>query len=153
MFELARGITGFGIDNPAGVVQERRQLFVQWARALASAHDSALVELPLAEPWPSFDTVRLERLDLWLVHNRHVPTVGVLAVAPQPGPSWAVAGEYTSVDIAPHALGWGPPVVDASDLNSGLVPASLAPLHPAGRDQADRYKPQTVGHVIFNYWT
>lgn len=150
---LPRGITGYGIDNPPGEVEERREAFVKWARALATANDSALIELPLVEPWPSFDAVRLERLDRWLLHNRHVPVVGVLAVAPEPGPSWAAAGEFVDVDVPAHALGWGPRRLGASELNAALTPAALGKLPAAARKQADRYKPQTVGHVIYNYWS
>ncbi len=152
-FELPRGCTGFGVDSPAAVVEARRQSFVRWARAVAEAHGSPLAEITATELRPSFDTIRLDRLDLWLLHNRFVPVVGVLGVGPEPGPSWAVAGQFVDLDIPAYAQGWGPDVVDHKVLNAPLGAASLDTLALGAREQADRYKPATTAHILFNYWS
>ena len=151
MFELPRGVTGFGIDSPAAEVAARRDAFITWARAVAAELGSAAVECPLDVPVPSFDTVELARLDCWLLHNRYVPLVGVLTTAPEPGGAWAVAGEWWDLEIPPHLTTWGPPVLAADELNAPLR-TSLDELGPGAREQADRYKPETAGHLIFNYW-
>lgn len=152
MFELPRGITGFGLDHPQSELAERRRDFVAWARSVASAFDSTAIELPLGDPIPSFDLVKLERVDHWLLHNRFVPVVGVLANEPEPGTSWAVAGEYVDLELPGHLAGWGPRLLDAADLNAPLT-QSLESLGLGAVEQADRYKPETIGHVVFNYWT
>ena len=152
MFELPRGITGFGLDHPQSELAERRRDFVAWARSVASVFDSTAIEVPLGHPTPSFDLVKLERVDHWLLHNRFVPVVGVLANEPEPGASWAVAGEYVDLEIADHLTGWGPKVLAAVDLNAPLT-ESLVSLGLGAAEQADRYKPETVAHVIFNYWS
>ena len=152
MFELPRGITGFGFDHPQNELDDRRRDFVAWARSVASAFDSTAIELPLGNPTPSFDVVWLERVDRWLLHNRFVPVVGVLANEPAPGASWAVAGEYVDLEIPDHLTGWGPKVLAAVDLNAPLT-ESLVSLGLGAAEQADRYKPETMAHVIFNYWS
>ena len=48
-FELPRGVTGFGIDSPEAEVEERRRLFVQWARAVSEALESPLIEIAPSE--------------------------------------------------------------------------------------------------------
>ena len=96
--------------------------------------------------------VWLERVDRWLLHNRFVPVVGVLANEPAPGASWAVAGEYVDLEIPDHLTGWGPKVLAAVDLNAPLT-ESLVSLGLGAAEQADRYKPETMAHVIFNYWS
>ena len=152
MFELPRGITGFGFDHPQNELDDRRRDFVAWARSVAAAFDSTVIELPLGDPTLSFDVVKLERVDRWLLHNRFVPVVGVLASEPEPGTSWAVAGEYVDLEIPDHLTGWGPRLLDAVDLNAPLT-QSLGPLGLGAIEQADRYKPETMAHVIFNYWS
>ncbi len=152
MFELPRGITGFGFDHPQSQLAERRRDFVAWARGFASALDSTATELPLGHPTPSFDLVKLERVNRWLLHNRFVPVVGVLASEPEPGTSWAVAGECVDLEIPDHLTGWGPRLLKAADLNAPLT-QSLGPLGLGAIEQADRYKPETVAHVVFNYWS
>ncbi len=153
VFELPRSITGFGVDHPPHIVEQRHDAFVTWARALAASMQSPLRELPRSERLPSFDTVLVERADRWLLHNRFVPLVGVLAVPPEPGPSWAVAGDYVDIAIPQHAIGWGPRILSAATLNAQLQPTDLATFLPTAIAQADRYKPATIGNVVFNYWT
>lgn len=116
------------------------------------ANHSKVVEVPVAEPWPSFTTLGIDRLEIWLLHNNHVPLVGVLTVPPEPGSSWAAAGGYVDLEVPTHAAGWRPQLLGAAVLNAPLEPSSLDLLASAERELADRYKPQTIGHVIFNYW-
>ena len=152
MFELPRGITGFGVDHPPSQLAERRVEFIAWARSVASALDSSATELALSDPAPSFDLVKLERVDRWLLHNRFVPVVGVLARKPEPGTSWAVAGEYVDVAIPEHLTTWGPRLLGAVELNAPLT-GGLESLGLGATEQAERYKPETVAHVVFNYWS
>jgi len=151
VFELPVGVTGFGVDVPAAEAEARRDAFVSWGRAVAASLDSPLVEIPLGEPVPSFDAIHLERIGRWVLHNRYVPLAGVLARPPEPGESWAVAGDYVDLELADHVTGWGPEVIGASTLN-GPVGFALDQLGYSARQHGDRYKPQTTGHVLFNYW-
>ena len=151
-FEIPPHVTGFGVDPLPHEVEARRQSFVSWVRALATALDSTVAELTLGDPMPSFDTVRLDRVDLWLLHNRFEPLVGVLTIAPAPGNAWAVAGEWVDLDLPEHVKGWGPTPLAANVLNAPIGNA-LDGLNIGAREQADSYKPQTIGNLIFNFWT
>ena len=151
MFELPFSVTGFGVDHSDAEIEARRQGFLAWARAVAASLDSSVVEVALVEDHASFDAVYLDRVGVWLLHNRYVPLVGVLSVAPAPGDAWAVAGEYVDLEFPEHVARWGPTLVDGESLNARLE-STLDGLGLGAQEQADRYKPQTVGHVVFNYW-
>ncbi len=150
-FALPFSVTGFGMDHSDADVAARRDSFLTWARAVGASLDCAVAEVAPGGEHASFDAVHLERVGVWLLCNRYVPLVGVLPVAPVPGDAWAVAGEYTDLEIPEHVASWGPNVVEGAALNARLE-SSLDGLGLGAQEQADRYKPQTVGHVVFNYW-
>ena len=138
-------------DSADADIAARREAFLSWARAVGHSRNSGVVDVAPAEDSPSFDAVHLEAIDRWLLHNRYISLVGVLTVAPVPGDAWAVAGEYVDLWLPEHVSDWGPTVVDGTALNAHLE-SGLDGLGLGAQEQAERYKPQTVGHVIFNYW-
>ncbi len=150
-FELPFSVTGFGMDHSNADIVARRDAFLSWARAVGASLDSAVIEVEAAEEHASFDAVHLELVGVWLLHNRYVPLLGVLPVAPVPGDAWAVAGEYTDLELPEHVAAWGPTVIAGAALNAPLE-TNLDGLGLGAQEQADRYKPETVGHVVFNYW-
>ncbi len=96
--------------------------------------------------------MQLEGSDRWLLHNHHVPLVGALATPPEAGFAYAVQCEFVPVDIPTHLIGWGPSVVAADELNRALVDDDWTNFAPPARIHADRFKPTTIGHILFNHW-
>ena len=148
-FRPPRGCTGFNIDDTPADRRTRTDLFHRWGRALAQSMDQR------AEPAPStgnYDILRFDGTDLWLLHNRFVPVTAAITQPPEAGFAFAVVGTFVDIDIPHHLTAWGPTPIPAADLNRTIVDEDWTHFSPPARTHADRLKPTTVGHILFNHW-
>lgn len=148
-FVLPRGATGFSIDDTPAEAAARLDSFHTWCRAFATATNG---HAELADSSGRFDVVFIEQLGLWFLQNRFLPLVGVLEAPPTAGFAYAVEGTYVDIEPPAHLTNWGPTRLRSHELNRLLRDDDWARFSPPARAHADRFKPTTVGHVIFNYW-
>ena len=150
-FVLARGCVDMGEMN-ASQVAEHTESARSWARAFAQSHGTSAREWSADSTIRSFDVFVVGGLDLWLLHNRFVSVVGVVTSEPKPGRGWAVGQTFVDISVPEHLQGWGPEIARAENVNAELTEQRWGTVSTRAREYADRYKPETVGQVLFNYW-
>ena len=150
-FVLPRVCIDMGEMN-AAQIGERTESARSWVHAFAQPLQATAIEMTADGVRRSFDVFELRDLGLWLMHNRFVSVLAAVDVQPEPGRGWAIDHPCVELAVPHHLQTWGPHVPSSHDLNAELIDERWGDVSSRARQYADRFKPETVAQVLFNYW-